>query len=199
VTDAELDRQLAALGGVEPPPELQRRILSEVGVPAERVAALVEAPRLLSLPRPAVAPPRLARRWRPFVLIGGLALAAASLLVVRAPTPVADPAALVPRGSTDIAATLALRVAVRQGDRVERLAVGQPYRAGDTLLFRVSSPGPADIELRRGDIVLYRGAIPAGDTDLPVGYTLEAGEGPARFVVAVSGAEAAVDLPGVLP
>jgi hypothetical protein len=192
VTDAELDLKLQALGPVEPPRGVQARVLTAVGVSDARVAALI-GPEPLPLRMPPARP-----RWRWPVAVASLAMAAAALYaVVPSPPERAQPDALVPRGFGDIRPSLGLRVAVRSSGQVERLRPGQAYQPGDTLLFRVSSSVPVDIVLRRGDAVLYRGAVPAGDTDLPVGYTLEAGEAAAPFVVEGSGAEARFDMTAV--
>ncbi len=219
MNDAELDRLLADLGGVEPPRALQARILAEVGVPPGRVAEVLGGPALVVAPRPDAAQqadvasgspgswgggraprnaPPILRRWAP-VAAGVFALAAGLLLALPTPAERGDPAQLVPRGAGERVPELGLRVAVRRGDAVERLSAGRSYRSGDTLVFRVTTQVPMDVTLRRNDTVLFRGPVPAGDTDLPVGYALEAGEGPARFVVEGGGASDAIELPGVTP
>ncbi|MDP2315407.1 MAG: hypothetical protein Q8P41_21090 [Pseudomonadota bacterium] len=199
MTDAELEELYAGLPPVEPPRELQLRVLTEVGVSGARIAELTGpgGMRLLPAPPPAALPAvaKPSSRWRLSVAVGALALAAAALLVVRtAPPEQADPDALVPRGDGEVLPALQLRVAVKQGDHTERLALGRSYGAGDTLLFRVSASAPMDLVLRREGVVLYKGRVPAGDTDLPVGYALEAGEAATHFVVEGGGTSAVVEL-----
>jgi hypothetical protein len=208
VTDAELDAALRALGPIEPPADVQARVLAAVGLPDARIAEIVggdiPAPNVVPLPTvlPTTAPtPTLARARRRWALAGALlALAAGGTLAMRAlPEPASDPASLVPRGDGDVLPRLGLRVAVRRGTVVERLTAGRAYAPGDTLLFRVSAPTPLTLTLRRDDEVIFRGPVPAGDTDLPVGYALEAGQGAARFTIEGGGATASVSLPGVSP
>lgn len=182
MTDDELDRRFAALPPVEPPPEVQARVLAAVSDAGTGELAPLPSRR---------APPR--RLWA--VTVGVLGLAAAALLAVGPTVPGrAEPESLVPRGDGPVLPSLALRVAVKRGAGVERLAAGHTYEAGDTLLFRVSASRPLDLVLRREGVVLFQGSVPAGDTDLPVGYALEAGERAARFVVEGGGASAAVEI-----
>jgi hypothetical protein len=186
VTDHELD---ALLGGLEvrtPSVALQRAILEQVGVEDRRIDEVVGQPRR-------------ARRW-PWAIGGALALAAAVILALRvAPEPTADLAQLMQRGVGDPVTALSLRVAVRHGDTVERFAAGRVYHAGDTLIFRVSASETTEVTLRRGSSVLYTGRVGPGDTDLPVGYQLEAGEGPSRFTIEGGGSVEAIELPAVSP
>jgi hypothetical protein len=200
VTDAELDRSLAALGPIAPPVAVQASVLAAVGVSPARMAqalAQPEPPRVVPLPAPLPLAPRRPRaRWP--MLAAGMALAAGILFfTLPAPPTVGEPTAMVARGDGEIVPSLELRVAVRRGASVERLTMGQAYQAGDTLLFRVSAGAPMTLTLRRNDQVLFQGDVPAGDTDLRVGYTLEAGEPAARFVVEGGGARSTVELPGV--
>jgi len=189
VTDAELDLQLRALGPIDPPRAVQARVLAAVGVPEARVVALLG-------PEPVPLRARSPRRWQ--VAVATFALAAAALYaVLPSPPERAAPDSLVPRGVGELQPSLGLRVAVRSGVQVERFRPGSTYKAGDTLLFRVSSSVPATITLRRGAVELYRGTVPAGDTDLPVGYTLEAGEAAMPFVVEGAGVEARFDMPEI--
>ena len=155
-------------------------------------------PRTLT---PVRTPARTPRARRSSWLRAGSVLAASALLAFRsAPAPVGDPADLVPRGvGASPAATLEVRVAVKHDGRVDRLTDGRAYAAGDTLLFRVSAPEPVELTLRREQDLLWHGSVPAGESDLPVGYALEAGEGPARFVVEGGGASATISIPAVSP
>lgn len=190
MTDEELDLQLASLPGIEPPRAVQLAVLGEVGVAPARIAALV----------PPDARARASRRWWPAAAIGGFALAASLLFAfVGAPPDRADPAQLVPRGSGETIPQLGLRAAVRRGDRTERLEVGRTYAAGDTLMFRVSASTTTDVTFSRDGEVLYRATLGPGETDLPIGYTLEPGQGPARFVLEGGGARATVEIPAVAP
>lgn len=196
MTEAELDRQLAALPVYLPSADIQARILAEAGVSPSRIAEMVHLapPVVVDLAQR----PTIARRVWPLAL-GAVALAAGLLLAISAPPERADPATLVPRGAGETVPTLGLRVAVNRNGAMERLAAGRAYHAGDTLVFRVTTSAPVEITVRRDDAVLFRGSVPAGDTDLPIGYALEAGEGPARFVVEGGGASDAILLPPVLP
>jgi hypothetical protein len=179
LTDQELDAQFAALRDVPPPEALTRdthaRVLAEIGP----------------------APRRRVHRVALAVFAAAAALVLA-LLVPSAP-PQADPAALVPKGAGEVVPTLDLRVAVRHGANTERFSAGSRYAAGDTLLFRVSASAPMTLRLSRNGADLWHGPVPSGDTDLPVGYTLEAGEGAATFVVEGEGARALLDVPAVTP
>lgn len=169
MSDDELDDRFRALGFPEPPAALSARTLT--AVEAERAREVVR-------PAPAARRPR----W-PLALVG-VGLAAGLLLALPSPAPVATPSELVPRGVGEVVATLDLRVAVRTAaGTTERLAAGVGYHPGDTLLFRVSASAPMDVRLEREGVVLWSGPVPAGETDLPVGYTIDPGDTRATFVL----------------
>lgn len=174
MTDPELDARFDYMREMEPPPALQ-----------ERTLALLRQERA-----------REQRgRWA-LPAAGGLALAASALLLLRGPTATtAEPGQLVARGSSEISAQIGLKVAVRRAGGVERFQSGARYQPGDTLQFRVFSQDPGQVTLRRNGVVLYQGAVQAGETDLPVGYTLEAGEGASTFLVEVDGVFEQVEVP----
>lgn len=224
MTDQELDDLVGGLPAFEPPADVQRRVLEAASVSSARIELLLGpalSPQAFGpgsrrsfgderggSPLPVAGggrqalPPRskapTARLWAAFGLAA--ALAASAALAVRSGTDrVADPSQLVARGAGEVTQSLSLRVAVRRGATTERLAVGSAYSAGDTLIFRVSSSVAGPIVLRRDDEILYRGSIPAGDSDLPVGYTLEAGQGAARFVVEGGDVRDLVEIPRVAP
>ncbi len=207
MNEAELDRQLRLLVAVDPPHAVQRHVLESVGVSPNRIAELL-GPAERPMPaedrgsRPSPAVPHRARAIprRLAMALASVALAAAALLTLRtAPPAVGDPAALVARGNAERAPSLEVRVAVSRASGVERLRAGQAYSAGDTLVFRLSSSTACEVTLRREGELVFQGPVPAGDTDLPVGYTLEAGQGPARFVLEGAGVRSVFDLPGVQP
>ena len=228
MNEHEFDALVASLEPLEPPVGVQRAVLEAVGVAPTRIEALLVAAEPAvgagsrrssrdergnpGSPLPAaedgrqakrpsaeiVAFPRARRIWAAVGTVAALA-AGALLLVGWEPERVGDPSALVARGVGEVTPTVALRVAVERGGRTERLSTGTTYSAGDTLIFRVSSSVAGPIELRRDDVVLYRGTVSAGDTDLRVGYTLEAGEAAARFVLEAGGARDVVEIPAVNP
>ncbi len=178
MNDDAFDAQFAELGAVEPRPELSSRTLQ-----AWRRERQVGA-----------------WRTRAVAIAGMLAMAALAFFVVDSPEPHGTSASMVERGSGDSAPSVALKVVVRGlGGEVSRFAANQRYAAGNTLMFRVSTPAPAALTLRRNGVVVWSGEVGAGETDLPVGYTLEAGEAAAHFSVE-GGAEALdVYVPAVAP
>lgn len=192
MTDAELDARFAALAEVPPPPALAVRTLARVQAERDRERLVADPPA----PGGWFARVR-ARRWA--LVAALLGVVAFNLARFEAPE-VARPDALVPRGSAEVPPTLDLRAAVRRGASVERFAVGARYAAGDTLLFRVTTPTATTVRLSRAGVLLWSGPVPAGESDLPVGYTLEAGEVAASFVVeADTGAHAVLAVEAVSP
>lgn len=175
MTDEQLDARFRALGPVEPPPAAVAAVLA--GVEADRAAAR-------------------RRRWG---WTGAAMALAAGLVVAVLPSATeapADPARLVPKGVGAPVSGLELAVAVRRGDAVERLLPGAPVAPGDTLLFRVRSAVPTTVRLYREDAELWSGRVEAGEHDLPVGWTVEPGEGPAMYRVVGAGAHAVVTVGG---
>jgi hypothetical protein len=138
------------------------------------------------------------RRWS----APAFALAAAGIAAVYlapAPLPVGDPSQMVARGVGERAAVLRLEMAVQQGGASERLVPGKAYPAGSTLIFKVSADEAGHWVLRRNGVVLGEGELQAGDTQLPVGYAMEAGEGPAVYEVRTEHAATEVQIPAVAP
>lgn len=178
MNDTELDLQLRELGGIEPPELVVRRTVA--AYQAERRRSAV--------------------RTRVFAVAGMGLMAAMSLFVVSGPPEKGDPATLVERGSGEVLPSVDVKVAVRRaGGTVERFATNQRYAAGDTLMFRVTASTPTSLRLLREGALLWSGPVPAGESDLPLGYTLEAGEAPARFVVEGGAESVTVYLPAVAP
>lgn len=106
---------------------------------------------------------------------------------------------LVQRGTGDSLPALELKVAVRTGAGTVRFAPGERYHAGDTLHFRVLAAAPMTLTIRRNDSILWTGTVPAGESDLPVAYALDAGQPAAVFTVSGGPEELRVDVPAVLP
>ena len=141
-------------------------------------------------------PPRVTAplRWlRPMAVCTGLALAALGLFAIRAP-PQGDPLLLVPRGlagpGEPLAAPLEVAVAVKSASGTARLDANVAYAVGDTLVFQVTLPFPATVELRRavaGDpdnsALLWTGPLAAGPQTLPVGYAFDAEDAAATFTI----------------
>jgi len=178
VTDQEFDARFGDLGPIEPPELVVRRTVAAYQTERRRGAV----------------------RVRVFA-VGGMALMAAlSLMVVSGPPDRGDPSTLVERGSGAVLPGVDVKVAVRHAaGTTERFATNQRYAAGDTLMFRVAATAPADLKLLREGVVLWAGHVNAGEVDLPVGYTLEAGEGAARFVVEGGAESITVYVPAVAP
>lgn len=183
MTDAELDARFAALRDVEPPAALADATL------AEWRRLRDEEAKVVPLRRP---------RW-PWIA-GALALAAGLLFAVRATSPeVGDPAALVPRGTAEVAPRVELDAVVRTATGFVRHDPARAWSAGDTLRFRVHASAPLEVTLRRDQAVLWRGTVPAGDTELPVGWAFEPGEGPSVFRLDAGDATAELRVAGVAP
>lgn len=179
MNDDELDRRFRALREVEPPEALVRRTLARVE--AERAAASRS--------------PAARRRIPAWTWAAAAVLAVGLGIAGLAPRPKAgDPATMVPKGLEPGPTLTALRLdaAIRRGDRVQRFAVGDGYAVGDTLLFRVTVDRPTSISLLRDHTVLWAGDVPAGATELPVGWTIEAGAPLGRFEVRAADGSTAV-------
>ena len=160
--DVVFDQQFADLSVIDPPELLEARTLSTWR--AERA--------------------RSAFRTRALSLAGMAAIAAMAVLAAREPPVVGSPASMVERGTGVQLPSVNLKVSVRAIDgSVERFATNRRYAAGDTLMFRVTAQSVATLVLRREAQVLWSGNLPAGEHDLPIAYALEAGQGPARFVL----------------
>ena len=137
-------------------------------------------------------------RTRLIAGIGMIAMAAMALLVVNDTPIVGTPESMVERGAAAASPAIGVKVSVRTpSGMVERFATNRRYDAGTTLMFRVSIPAPTLLTLRREQQVLWTGELPAGDHDLPVGYTLESGEGAARFLIEGGTEPATIYLPAV--
>lgn len=171
MTDAELDAKFADLGGLAPSEALCARTLMRVREDRSRSAWKV---RLIAV-------------------AGMVAMAAMSLVVVTPPEK-GDAASMVERGSGEQAVGVELRVAVRRASgEVSRFVPGERYLAGETLMFRIQSTKPLELQLRRDGELLWSGLVPASGFDVPVGYTLEAGQPAAIF--SLEGGDAPVRFP----
>ncbi len=181
MTDAELDQLFRTeLPILEPGAALERQVLSRYS--RMRAADL----------RPA--PPR----WAWPVGIGAAAMAAGLVLALQPSVPeVGDPAEMVARGAGDAVPTLVLELALKEEGR--RLRVGESLPVGTTLIFRISVDQPVDYKLYRQDQLIHQGHLEPGEKVLPIGYTLEAGEGPTVFRLQAGGQEVRVPVGGVQP
>lgn len=179
---------------------------------ADAVAADVAdsgcAPLAVTLPPLDIEPPaswtaprlsRPRRFARVAVTTAMLALAALALFALRTPEQ-GDPTQMVPRGISDpaLVAPLDLAVAVKTGVGTARFDANMAYAVGDTLVFQVTLPGPATVELRRAvgasETLLWSGSLPAGRQTLPAGYTLDATDrGLTTFTVRAVTASATLD------
>lgn len=178
MNDDSFDAQFGALGGVEPAPDLAARTL-DAWRRERRVGAW---------------------RTRGIAIVGMLAMAALTLLMVDSPDPRGSAATMVERGGGLSAPVVALKVVVRGADgEVARFAANRRYAPGDTLMFRVSTPTATPLTLRRNGVLVWSGNTGAGETDLPVGYTLEAGETAAHFTVEGGAEPLDVFVPAVAP
>jgi hypothetical protein len=130
--------------------------------------------------------------------LGMLGMAAMTLLVVRDVPERGRIENLVERGDAGTVARVDLKVAVRlPSGEVARFATNRRYVAGSTLLFRVTTSETTRLTLSREHTVLWTGELPPGEHDLPVAYSLEAGEEAARFVVEGGSAPAVLLVPAV--
>ncbi len=181
MTDAELDllfrKELPVL---EPGEALERQVLG--------------AYRSLRASEPRPSP----RRWVWPVGVGAAAMAAGLIFSLQPSVPeVGDPNEMVARGVGEDVPVLGLELAVRELGR--RLHTGESLPVGSTLIFRVSVDQPVDYRLYRQDLLIHQGHLEPGEKVLPVGYTLEAGEGPTVFRLQAGGQEVQVPVGGVLP
>jgi len=160
VTDEVFDAQFRRLHAPEPPAPLVSRTLAAYRAQRRRDAF----------------------RIRGLAVAGMIGMTAMAMLVVREGEATGNPADMVERGAGPVLPAVDLKVAVvSPTGEVARFAPGEAYTAGTTLRFRVSSSAPTALTLRRDEIVIWNGAVGAGEADLPVGYTLEAGEAAAVF------------------
>lgn len=178
MTDPEFDARFRDLGPVEPPSRV-----------ADRTVAAWRGERRSA-----------AWRTRTFAVAGMAAMAALSLLVVQDPDRPSDPGQLVERGAGEQSPTVELKVAVTLADgQIERFAANRRYDAGDTLMFRIRTTTSTTLTLRRDGVVVWSGAVPVGESDLPVGYRLEAGESAAIFSIEGGAETLRFPVPAVSP
>ena len=139
----------------------------------------IEPPARLKPPR--FSPPR---PWtRMAAVTATLALAALALFALRTPPP-GDPALMGPRGASDPAndlpAPLDLAVAVKTSTGTARFDANRAYAVGDSLVFQITLPAPATVELSRAvgasSTLLWSGSLPAGQQTLPAAYALDAAD-----------------------
>lgn len=181
MTDAELDQLFRTeLPVLEPGVVLERQVLNRYH--------RLRAEDLRPTPR----------RWAWPVGIGAAAVAAGLVLALQPAAPeVGDPAEMVARGVGDPVPTLGLELALQREGR--RLRVGESLPAGTTLIFRISVDQPVDYKLYRQEQLIHQGHLEPGEKVLPVGYTLEAGEGQTVFRLQAGGQEVRVPVGGVQP
>jgi hypothetical protein len=175
--DATFDARFRSLGGIDPPELLSARTLDAWKRERARSAWITRA----------------------LAAAGMAAMAAMALLLVQPPDPTATGPVLVQRGVGEALPALELKVAVRTSAGTVRFAPGERYHAGDTLHFRVLAAAPMDLVLQRNEATLWSGPVPAGESDLPIAYALDAGEQAAVFVVSGGPEALRVDVPAVLP
>lgn len=182
MNDAELDALFKALPEPEPSAALEQQVL-------HNYARLVAPP-------PPLAPKN--RHW------WGMGLATASLtalfyLLPDAPLSVGDPSQMLARGIGGETASLHLDAAVQIAGQEQRLSVGTAYPAGTTVIFRVSTDRSLPYTLARNGQIFAQGTLSPGETVLPTGYMLEAGEGAAHFVLQTPVGSAELQIPAVRP
>lgn len=221
------DEVAAGLGRDRRAIDLAAVALPRLAPPADLVAAVEAAVR--ADPRPVVAweapaPANRApasTRWRrgAWGAFGLLAAAAAALLVFLGPggpppsapgaPPEGDPADWTVRGNAGPRPTVDLRLSVKHGDApIARLRRGEPYPAGDVLLFRVDLDRDASVALLRVDrdavTSLWAADASSGPTDVrqgaeALGWALEAGESAAVYVAVAGRGVSAEQLQEALP
>ncbi|HJN74430.1 MAG TPA: hypothetical protein QGF58_10905 [Myxococcota bacterium] len=145
---------------------------------AERTLTRVEAARA-SEPRQANSP-----RWKKFV-VAGLAVAAATMLVVRSAPETGDVSTMTARGLDETTPAVALKMAAEHDGAALRLRDGTAYEPGDTLFFRYHMERDGWIHLVHADDegvhVLTQARVEGGEDDLRIGgeqvvWTLEPGD-----------------------
>jgi len=179
----EIDELAVSLPELVVPQDLSRRTLKMVQAEMKTGAAPIS-----------LAPPVRRSRRKPMLwLAGGLSMAAAAMLAVLPGDPAPAPAErLVARGSATSLPTVSLKVAINDGQQLQRHRSDQSYPAGTRVQFRVGLDQAAEVALVRVgsdsvDIVT-RASLDHGDHDLQIGrsplaWEVEAGEGNAHFVV----------------
>jgi hypothetical protein len=179
----EIDALAASLPELVVPKALSRRTLEMVQAEMKTGAAPIS-----------LAPPARRSRRRPMLwLAGGLSMAAAAMLAVQPGEPEPAPVdRLVARGSATALPTVSLKVAISDGQELQRHRSDQTYPAGTRVQFRVGLDQAADVALVRVgsdsvDIVT-RTSLEHGDHDLQIGtsplaWEVETGEGNAHFVI----------------
>lgn len=196
MNDADLDRLIADLPELEPPPGLDDALLALIAQTPQDAPGTPEV-TLPSMEAPPLAQPQPANRpTRWWLFVGPLVAVAAALLVAFTLVPtddgIGDPADWTARGDVGAGAGLDLSLAVQSANGVERFQRGQSYEAGDTLMFRIDAYADGHAQLVRVDAdgaeLIHSQAVQAGTADLHteagrVGYALEQGESTAVFAV----------------
>lgn len=169
------DEAMDEFAGVDLPPGL-----------AERTLSAVDAAREIE-PAPANKP----RRWIPLV-VAGLAVAAATLLVVRAAPETGDVSSMTARGLDETTPEVALKMAAERDGKVGRFRDDMTYRAGDALYFRYQMGSDGWVHLVHaspdGVEVLSQSGVTRGEDDLTVQghqvvWRLEEGDPSAVFAL----------------
>ena len=152
---------------------------------AERTLSRVEAAR--------EAEPRQAnkRGWHKFV-VAGLAVAAATLLVVRGAPQTGDVSTMTARGLDETTPAVALKMAADHDGALQRFREGEAYEPGDVLYVRYSVERDGWVHLVQatpsGVEVLTQSPVAQGEDDLRIGgdqvvLTLEEADGGSVFAL----------------
>ncbi|MCP4810655.1 MAG: hypothetical protein GY913_18430 [Proteobacteria bacterium] len=130
-------------------------------------------------------------RWKAFV-VAGLAVAAATLLVVRAAPETGDVSSMTARGLDETTPEVALKMAAERDGKVDRFRDDMTYRAGDALYFRYQMASDGWVHLVHagptGVEVLSQSGVSRGEDDLTVSghqvvWRLEEGDPSAVFAL----------------
>lgn len=111
-------------------------------------------------------------RWQRFV-VAGLAVAAATVLVVRGAPETGDVSSMTARGLDETTPAVALKMAAEHDGAVTRLRDGAAYAPGDTLYFRYDMERDGWVHLVHaspdGVRVLTQSEVRGGEDDLRIG------------------------------
>ncbi len=176
--------------------------LNDIQCLAETLPPLAVPPALSQKTLAAVrAEMRPKRRWAPVL---SLVVAAAAAWAVWVDTPPAPAPAerLVARGSDLAPPHIALKVAVDEGNGLQRHRRDTAYAPGTAVRFRVDLDRPANVVLLRvdtaGAAVVVSHPLPEGEHDIqlgsaPLSWNIEANDADAQFVVLAAPPDAALD------
>lgn len=169
------DEAMDEFASVELPPGLAEKTLAAVAEVRE------------SDPKPANTPGRWAR-----LVVAGLAVAAATLLVVRTAPETGDVSSMTARGLDETTPEVALKMAAERDGKVDRFRDDTTYRAGDALYFRYQMGSDGWVHLVHaspdGVKVITQSGASRGEDDLKVSghqvvWRLEEGDPSAVFAL----------------